>query len=117
VGARPAPRVEVGLAATVSAPPPARSRTGVGSVMDRLKPFDSDVRIKLCRCERSVTKQLLNATQVSSSFEKMSGGRVAQAVRAEIRSPGNRRHRLVHDLDRKSTRLNSSHVKISYAVF
>src|SRR5690606_41657895 len=26
------------------------------------------------------------------------------------------RHRDLHDLDRKSTRLNSSHVKISYAV-
>src|SRR5690349_24212715 len=39
--------------------------------------------------------------------------------RGERAHPGNRRghHEAGDDLDRKSTRLNSSHVEISYAVF
>src|SRR2546427_8446782 len=39
------------------------------------------------------------------------------AAHAELRDLGDRRHARVAHLDRKSTRLNSSHSQISYAVF
>src|SRR5256886_8607805 len=40
------------------------------------------------------------------------------AAHAELRDLGDRRHaRVAHLADRKSTRLNSSHSQISYAVF
>src|SRR5690606_40221433 len=39
------------------------------------------------------------------------------AVGACVGVKGSRIHGIVRELDRKSTRLNSSHVKISYAVF
>src|SRR5690606_41740647 len=49
-----------------------------------------------------------------------SSGAVARAI-ATLRSGGHRitaaRRAVIEVLDRKSTRLNSSHVKISYAVF
>src|SRR5690606_40797465 len=35
----------------------------------------------------------------------------------QLRQAGDRHHLVLHSGDRKSTRLNSSHVKISYAVF
>src|SRR5436309_10154697 len=43
-------------------------------------------------------------------------GRRQRALEAAFRAQRGRRRKLV-DKDRKSTRLNSSHVKISYAVF
>src|SRR5690606_40978033 len=45
-------------------------------------------------------------------------GREVYAIPGSIHAPGARGcHQLIRDGDRKSTRLNSSHVKISYAVF
>src|SRR5690348_17953497 len=46
-------------------------------------------------------------------------GRGARVVRVELRPPKGAEVRLVpdHNVDRKSTRLNSSHPSISYAVF
>src|SRR5207249_10467966 len=42
------------------------------------------------------------------------GGRVVRRRHVVQEEPGNEQH---HERDRKSTRLNSSHVSISYAVF
>src|SRR3712207_9030219 len=44
-------------------------------------------------------------------------GGPARALRAGARRPDRPRPRARHGLDRKSTRLNSSHANISYAVF
>src|SRR5690606_39735120 len=73
------------------------------------------------------------APQVFSAGPRLPGGRVEQNVAFPLPAPGFRGqvggdghlelhapHRLGqahHVRDRKSTRLNSSHVKISYAVF
>src|SRR5690606_41224665 len=45
------------------------------------------------------------------------GARLADRALARQGVVGTPDQLLVHELDRKSTRLNSSHVKISYAVF
>jgi hypothetical protein len=45
--------------------------------MDRLQPFDGDVGVKLGRRERSVTEQLLNASQIGTSLKEMSRGRMS----------------------------------------
>src|SRR3712207_7947389 len=42
---------------------------------------------------------------------------VLEDVAEPVRPPGRRRARVVEQRDRKSTRLNSSHANISYAVF
>src|SRR5437773_5973331 len=49
----------------------------------------------------------------------VAGGAGGAGVRARGRGPtlGGRRGRLAESVDRKSTRLNSSHITISYAVF
>src|SRR5205085_10432026 len=71
-------------------------------------------------------------TRRSSDLHRESGLRASQAARAGVGSAGSRsalpgaafrskdsRHRRSHgkSVDRKSTRLNSSHSQISYAVF
>src|SRR5690242_21705765 len=43
--------------------------------------------------------------------------RLDQSKRAEITQPGHERGEVDRNQDRKSTRLNSSHMSISYAVF
>src|SRR5690606_40616876 len=64
--------------------------------------------------------QLLNASGVLAALEAVRNRLPvsAQAVRtglATVELPG--RFQIIPGQDRKSTRLNSSHVKISYAVF
>src|SRR5690349_22037852 len=54
------------------------------------------------------------------SFPTRRSSDLGEMVQERGFSPGVHRHeshRPVHQLDRKSTRLNSSHVEISYAVF
>src|SRR5690606_37145014 len=45
------------------------------------------------------------------------GGRYIDPVQIALEQPGNNTQAIAVPVDRKSTRLNSSHVKISYAVF
>src|SRR5690606_40736650 len=58
-----------------------------------------------CRCPRSVEEQILEDPPGSTGEPQVLLPQVAPALVAE------------RQRDRKSTRLNSSHVKISYAVF
>ena len=64
------------------------SGSGVRLVIRRLQPLDGHVRVDLRRRERSVTEQLLNASQVGSPLQQVGRGRVAQPVRAEVGAPG-----------------------------
>lgn len=64
--------------------------------MDRLQPFDGHVCVELRRRERSVTKQLLNATEVGSPLEQVCCGGVSQSVRSDLRCTGIRGDRIVH---------------------
>jgi hypothetical protein len=45
--------------------------------MDRLQPLDGHVSVELRRCERSVTKQFLNAAKVRATFEEVCCRRMA----------------------------------------
>src|SRR5256885_5770043 len=47
----------------------------------------------------------------------LKGGRLEQSKRRFVRSDDHRKFPAIRDEDRKSTRLNSSHLVISYAVF
>src|SRR5437588_6988700 len=53
-----------GLAVSTDAPSPLSAGPGMGSVMDRLQPLDSDVGVELRGGERSVTKQLLDRPEI-----------------------------------------------------
>src|SRR5690606_39392202 len=64
-----------------------------------------------CRARRLV-EPVLDALGVAADAERTQEAVVAEGVGAEHLG-----ERAPHDADRKSTRLNSSHVKISYAVF
>ena len=70
--------------------------------MDRLQPVDGHVGVKLGRCERSVTKQLLNATEVRSPFEQMGRGRMAQAMRSDLGGSRHRVDRVMHNAARSA---------------
>src|SRR3989475_8890910 len=62
----------------------------------------------------------LFSTTVDLAFEIDVWGRLrraTEAARAELLASEETRHAVVMTLDRKSTRLNSSHSQISYAVF
>ena len=44
-----------------------------------------------------MAEQLLNASQVRSSFQQVSCSRMAEAVRAQVGRPGDMGQQLVHD--------------------
>lgn len=69
----------------------------MGSVMDRLQPFDSDVCVELSRCERSVTKEFLDGAQVRSPFQEMCGRGVTKAVWPDVGRVGYRTHYIVNN--------------------
>ena len=74
--------------------PPRRARRqppsgpGVRLVIRCPQPLDGHMGVDLRRRERSVTEQLLNASQVGSPLQQVGGSRVAQAVRAQVGRPG-----------------------------
>jgi hypothetical protein len=68
--------------------------------MDRLQPLDGDMGIKLRRCERSVTEQLLDAAEVSTTLEQVRRRRVPQAMRTHIGSTWYRANDVMHDSSR-----------------
>ena len=90
-------RAPVVGAGRVRKPSPGSLGTGVGSVMDCLQPFDGHMGVKLRCCERSVTKQLLDATKIGTTFEQMCRSRVTQTMRSHDGNTRNCVQRLVHD--------------------
>src|SRR5438309_5680967 len=76
-----------------------------------------DVRVQLRGGQVRVTEHFLDGAKVGATLEQVRRERVPQGVRrhplCEPREPGGP----LDDRDRKSTRLNSSHSSISYAVF
>src|SRR3954467_14480469 len=75
----------------------AGSRSGVRPVICRPQSFDGHVGVYLGCCERSVTKQFLNGSQVSSPLQQVRRGAVPQAVRAQVRESRHRLKSLVND--------------------
>lgn len=68
----------------------------MGSVMDRLQPLDGDMGVELRARETSVTKQLLDGSQISTPLEQMRRRTVPQAVRPDVGGAGYRAHGVVH---------------------
>ena len=71
-------------------------RPRVRLVMDRAQARDGDVGVKLGGGQAAVAQQLLDDAQIRPALEQVGGGAVAQAVRPDVGSAGNRRHGLVH---------------------
>src|SRR5689334_19749606 len=74
-----------GSASATDTGPPEGSGSGVRALIARPQPLDGDMRVDLRRRERSVAEELLNASQVSTTLQKVGGRTVTQPVRAEIR--------------------------------
>src|SRR4051812_345828 len=80
VTARSSSATSVAPAAAVAA----GSRSGVRPVICRPQSFDGHLGVYLGCCERSVTKQFLDGSQVSSPLQQVRRGAVPQAVRPEV---------------------------------
>src|SRR5688572_32506574 len=65
----------------------------------------------------SVTKNFGSVSGDATASLNVSGESLSWPKRASLKRPPNRGGRSAGRLDRKSTRLNSSHSQISYAVF
>src|SRR3712207_7823603 len=63
------------------------------------------------------TLSLHDALPIYAGAGRLRGAAPPQGARATARHPGHRHLRARRARDRKSTRLNSSHANISYAVF
>src|SRR5690606_39332504 len=68
------------------------------------------------RCQNKTEKREL-IILIKYSYSKKRAARIRQIEEAFNILPAVRAHCFTTRIDRKSTRLNSSHVKISYAVF
>lgn len=65
--------------------------------MDRLQSFHSDMRVKLCRGEGSVTKQLLDGAQVCTAFQQVGCRAMPKTMRTHTRRTGHSTHRGMHN--------------------
>src|SRR5690606_4383805 len=70
----------------------------------------------VCRAA-SVAGRAVGSYPTLSPLPRKRGGLLSVALSLGLPPPAVSRHRVSMEPDRKSTRLNSSHVKISYAVF
>ena len=64
------------------------------------KPIDGDMRVDLRGRERGVTQHLLDAAQIGTTFEQVSGGGVPQAVRPHVGNGSGRSDPRVNDASR-----------------